>query len=116
MFVQPCQPLFGLFTSGVTRTIELYIRADKRSDEPGPNRALVVSAVTARAITGIAGAILRIAGGKTAEPVRREQMLLHRSNNLLCAIRGQHRMRQADGKDLIRTNTRVRRAAVDHVI
>src|SRR5215469_3277344 len=112
MLLQRCQPFFGLLAGRIPSAVYLCIGSYERSKKPRQYCTLVISAVTARGVTGVAAAILRIAWGEAAEPVRREQMFPHNRHDPRCSFRTQHRIWQADGENLIRPNAWVRRTTI----
>src|SRR5215470_80742 len=92
------------------------VRADEWTNQPRPNRSLVIRAVSARRIPGVASAIVGIAWRQRSQSIRREQMLLDNPENFRSPVVSYERVRQTYGENLIRPNARIGRAAIHYVI
>src|ERR1039458_10616743 len=69
------QPLPGLCPSFARMALHVEVCGDKRSHQPGPDRALVIGAVAAPGIALVPAAIPRIAGGQAAQADRKSTRL-----------------------------------------
>ncbi len=71
------EPLGCLGTGSVAATVHFDASSDERPQQPRPHCPLMVCAVAASGIAGVASAILWVAGSKTAQAVGSEQVLLN---------------------------------------
>src|SRR5882672_4122490 len=110
------QPFGGLRTRGWRSAINFHVRGYERSNQPRPNGSLMIGAITLGWAAGVASVILRVARRETAQPIERQQILLNFVDYALRAVGRQHAVRQADGKDLIRTDRWIGRPVVHNVI
>ncbi len=93
-------------------------RADPRSDEPGPDRALVVREVSRAQVAEVLRAIVGVARRQGTQPERRRQARLHLLENTVPARRVEHGVRERHREDLVGAERRVVSAfaAIDDVV
>src|SRR5207302_1150313 len=91
-------------------------RAHERTDQPWPDRALMIGAVAVVRIAFVSPAILWIGGREAAQSVRRQQMLLDNAQDTFRLVIGDHRVSQTHGKYLVRTNGTIATIAVDYIV
>src|ERR1700731_4034446 len=93
---------------------------DERSNQPGPNRALMISAVTRTQVAGVNRFVFGIVGRKRTQPHRRDQFLLHNIDNRRPSFLVEHGMIERDGEELIWPARSIVRSlfavAIDHVV
>src|SRR6266446_2046240 len=66
VILQRFEPLRCLQPRRRASSVDLHVGCDKRSDQPGPHRPLVIGGVTLSSAAGIASAVLRITRCETA--------------------------------------------------
>ena len=93
------------------------VRPDERSQEPGPDGPLVVSAVALCGTARVARRVSGFSGRQRAQPVRGEQLLLDGPHDGPSLLGPQQRERKRDGEDLIGPQPWVGPAVpTDHVV
>src|SRR5579864_8667258 len=83
------------------RSERRQIGIDERSEQPRPNRTLMVGAITLNRRALVAWPVVGIAWLERPETYRSQQLLLHDAHDCLLPIALQQAVRQADGEDLI---------------
>src|ERR1039458_486528 len=110
------QPLPGLCPSFARMALHVEVCGDKRSHQPGPDRALVIGAVAAPGIALVPAAIPRMAGGQAAQAPRRQEMPLDSVHNGFGFIGRKHLVEEAHGEDLVRPHGGIADISIDDVV
>jgi hypothetical protein len=76
----------------------------------------MISAIAAVGIPFETAAVLRITGHQTAQPVRCQKLSFHYIHNASGVFLWQHYVKQANGKNLVRTNGRIAHLAVHDIV
>src|SRR5215472_7356765 len=77
----------------------------ERSEKPGPDRPLVITAIAFEDAAAVACMVLRAAGRQRAQPISREKMTSADAHDSRLIVRIERTVRQADGKNLVRPDT-----------
>ena len=88
--------------SSVVVWVDLEPRINERTNEPGPDRALVISCVAGAQVAVVTRLVIRMVRRQRPQADRREQALLHDLEHRLPARWGKDGMAEGDGQDLIR--------------
>src|SRR5262245_29017039 len=115
MIVKGQQQLVGV---GLLIGTDLEPGIDVRTDEPGPNRSLMVGGVTGPEIAVILGLVIRVTRSQGAQPIGRQQLVANRAKDGWPAIAIQYRIVERNREKLIgpaRDDVR-RTFAVDYVV
>src|SRR5882762_6415241 len=84
------------------RTVDAYPRLNKRADQPGPDRTLVIDRISRTRVALIMRRVSAFSGRERAQTHRRSQKHLHRiDNSARFFFRQQRERSSADGKDLV---------------
>src|SRR2546423_11571673 len=95
---------FKKFAAGGTiMRMDFEPRVNKRTDEPGPDRALMIRAVAGAQIAGVNRLVIGTIRGKRAQTDRRHQFLLYDLQNRFPMFCIEHRMIERDGEQLVGT-------------
>src|SRR5260221_10789096 len=93
---------FAPCCSGVA--MHSHPRFDKRPNEPGPDRALMIRAVALQYAAFVMRLVIRFAGRKRAQAHRRQQSFFNERDDLFRTLAfEQLKWQSAHGEDLIRT-------------
>src|SRR5260370_398556 len=80
---------------------------DKRTDQPGPNRALMVRAVARTQIAAVNWFVIWIVGRKRAQTDRCDQFFFHDVKHRTPMFWIERRMIERDGEQLVRPTRRI---------
>ena len=84
--------------------VDAQISREIRAEEPGPNGALVIGGVAFVGSALVFADVAGVARGESAEAVVSKEIAFDDAEDGEREVRGQDRIRQADGEDLIRTD------------
>src|SRR5713226_7358363 len=87
--------------------MHLQPRVDKRTDQPGPDRALMIRAIARPQITAVNWFVIGIVGRERTESNWSHQSLLRNLDDRLPTLRIQNRMIERNGEELIRPAGRI---------
>src|SRR5271154_681964 len=97
--------------------VNLEPSIDKRADQPGPHRALVVCRIAGAQVAEIARLVIGLDRRKGAQPDRRQQLLSYRGDDPLPTLLVEDRVFERDREDLVRSErVVVAILAIDNVV
>ncbi len=99
-----------------TRIIDPHRGVAVWPDQPRPDGALVIGAVSLPAVAPVFSDVLVMSWRERAQPVRRQQMFRDHLEHRPLPLRGQGRERQADRKDLVGADRGIVQVFPHHVI
>src|SRR5262245_20622332 len=96
------EPEPGLLNRGFFIPVYSQISADKRPDQPGPDRALMIGPVTGSHIARVPADKPRVVRRETPQAHGREQLSLDDFQYFPGPISVEHCVAKTDGEDLVR--------------
>src|SRR5262245_22502114 len=98
---QSIQPLLRLSARFGRSPVDFQIRRHERPNQPGPNSALMIRAITAEWVSFVTAAVLTVRRSKATQAVWRQQLALDRGDYSLRLFARKHAVVQADSENLV---------------
>src|SRR6266480_8145194 len=99
------------------RAVDAYPRLNKRADQPGPDRTLVIDRISRTRVALIMRRVSTFPGRERAQTHRRSQKHLHRIHDATRFLfRQQHERQPANSENLVRSECKIDSAGLVIVI